>query len=351
MSALSSQFIKGLTNPRGNLGDFAHASKLFVDADMRLAPKVKFLYYVSFIINTAALPNVSFKFKHQNEINMLVKRADLPKFTIATETLNQYNRKKVVQNKIDYNPVNISFHDDNLGVTRQLWENYFKYYYADPTAATDATSKYRRNAMKNSSTIMTPYGLDNNSTIPFFDKIVIYQMGKGAWNSYTLVNPLITAWNHDQMDYSANAPVENNMTVAYEAVSYASGQVSQNNPPGFASEHYDTMPSPLSVAGGGTRTLFGAGGVLAGASGVFGDLSSGKAFESPLNFISTAISAVNTYQNAKSLTKSGVTSELTGIAVKGMGAIASSGVSGVKNTAFPVQDTSSTTTVAKPRTL
>lgn len=349
MSALSSQLVSGMLNPRGNLGDFAHASKLFVDADMRLAPKVKFLYYVSFVINTAALPNVSFKFKHQNEINMLVKRVDLPKFNVSTETLNQYNRKKVVQNKIEYYPVNISFHDDNFGVSRQLWENYFKYYYADPTAAKDATTKYKRNASKDNSTILTPYGLDNNSTIPFFSEIVIYQMGKGAWNSYSLVNPLITNWNHDQLDYSANAPVENNMTVAYEAVSYNSGVVSQNNPPGFGSEHYDTMPSPLSVAGGGTRSLFGAGGVLSGAGSVLGDIASGKAFDSPLNFVSTAIKAVNTYQNAKNLTKSGITSELTGIAVKSMGSIAASGVSGIKNTAFPVQDTSTGVTLASLR--
>ena len=94
-----SQLVAGATNPKGNLGDFAHASRLFVDADMRLAPKVKFLYHVSFFINMAALKDVGFKMKHQNEINMLVKRADLPKFTITTETLNQYNRKKIVQNR------------------------------------------------------------------------------------------------------------------------------------------------------------------------------------------------------------------------------------------------------------
>lgn len=349
-SKVISQLVAGATNPKGNLGDFAHASRLFVDADMRLAPKVKFLYHVSFFINTAALKDTGYKTKHQNEINMLVKRADLPKFSISTETLNQYNRKKVVQTKVDYSPVNIAFHDDNLGVARQLWENYFAYYYADPTAG-KSISNYKRNAMKSGSTILTPYGLDNNSTIPFFEKIVIYQMSKAKWASYTLVNPLITSWNHDTMDYSQNAPVEHSMSVAYESVSYDTGEVKQGDPPGFGVEHYDTMPSPISIGGGGSRSLFGAGGVLAGASSVFGDISSGKAFESPLSAIGTAIKAINTYQNAKSLTKSGITQELTGIATKGLNAIAATGVSGVKNTVFPVAETSSTTTTATPRTL
>lgn len=347
MSKSSDMLIAGALNPKGNLGDFAHASRLFVDADMRLAPKVKFLYYVAFGINTAALANIGFKYQHENEINMLVKSADLPKFSIATDTLNQYNRKKVIQTKLEYSPVNIKFHDDNFGVTRQLWENYFQYYYADPVSASMAGA-YDRTAMKNGGFIRTTYGLDNNSTIPFFNKITIYQMTKGDWASYTLVNPLITAWNHDTMDYAQNAPVENSMTVAYEAVYYKTGKVQQGDPPGFGVEHYDTTPSPLSIAGGGTRTLFGSGGVLAGASSVFGDLATGKAFDSPLSFVSTAIKAVNTYQNAKSLTKAGLKAEFTNNAVKSLNAVAASGVSGIKNTVFPVRDTGTAPTVAKP---
>ena len=36
--------LKGTLNPKGNLADFAHASRLYVDDSFRLAPKQKFLY-------------------------------------------------------------------------------------------------------------------------------------------------------------------------------------------------------------------------------------------------------------------------------------------------------------------
>lgn len=351
-SSTTRQFVAGLTNPKGNLGDFQHASRLFVDADLRLAPKVKFLFHVVFSINTAALKNLDFKYRHQNEINMLVKKVDLPSYQINTATLNQYNRKRVVQTKIDYQPINITFHDDNLGVTRQLWENYYSYYYADPTTA-KATGTYKQTAMLSGINIRNPYGFDNNSTIRFFDKITIYQMAKKKWNSYTLVNPLITSWKHDTMDYSqSNGIAENQMSVIYEAVTYDSGNVAQNNPPGFGIEHYDTTPSPISLPGGGSRSVFGEGGVLAGIEQVTGDIASGTAFESPINFLATAIKAVNTYQNAASLTSVGVQQEITNIAVRGLGAIANAGVSGVYNTTFPVNDNNlNGTTVASPISL
>ena len=103
------------------LRDPQHASRLFVNGQFRLAPKHKFLFHVAFNINQGALKDINLIQRHRNEINMLVKSADLPNFQMTVETLNQYNRKKNVQSKHDYQPINITFHDDNMGIINQLW--------------------------------------------------------------------------------------------------------------------------------------------------------------------------------------------------------------------------------------
>ena len=353
MSKDFGQFISGLTNPKGVMGDFRHAARLFVDDNFRLAPKQKFLFHCVFSINNNALKSQNLTDRHKNEINMLVKSAELPKFSISTETVNQYNRKKVVQNKIDYQPVSIKFHDDNLGVVRTMWENYYAYYYAD-SISSKFPGSYNRTAMLNSSQIRTPYGLDNNSSYPFFNKITIYQMAKKYWNSYTLVNPLITNWSHDSLDYSGTNPSEQGMTVAYEAVYYETGRVSQNNPPGFGFEHYDTIPSPLTLAGGGTRSLFGQAGVLAGADAVFGNVVTmlTNPQEATLgNILNTAIIATNTYNNAGKLTNTGVKSEILGLTSGALNKVSNQGVSGITGTSFPVANTSGGITPAISRNL
>lgn len=349
------QFITDISNPKGNVADFRHASRLAVDDSFRLAPKSKFNYHVSFGINTVALKSLNFDFRHRNEINMLVKKCDLPKFTIATEVLNQYNRKKIVQNKVDYTPINISFHDDRLGVTRQLWENYFAYYYADSTVAKRAGS-YNRTAMTGSSFIKSPYGFDNNSSIPFFDKITIYQMANKQYASYTLVNPVITAWNHDTLDYGSSIPAEQSMTVAYEAVSYDTGYVSQGNPPGFAQDHYDTLPSPIRLAGGRRADLFGQGGVLAGAESVFGAVSSMLADPSSVtinDILRTGSQAISTYNNARNLNMANVRNELStagyNAAVTGARSIINQPISGLTNFSFPMGNGGTAPTIATSR--
>ena len=347
----NSWFINALTSPKGQLADFQHAARLFTDDDFRLAPKLKFQYHVSFSINPTAIKSLNFTYRHNTEINMLVKTADMPKFTIGTETLNQYNRKKVVQTKIDYMPVNITFHEDNFNVVKSLWEMYFSYYYADHEAS-KIKSNYIRSAMLPSTLIRTPYGLDNNSSIPFFNNITIYQFARRRWSSATLVNPVITAWSGDTMNYAESTPVTNSMTVAYEAVNYNSGQVRKNDPPGFGVDHYDQTPSPISLAGGGTATVFGPAGVLAGAEYVFGSIASGDAYKSPMDFLRTAIVAVNTYQNSKSLTKTGVKNELVQVATKGFVNLGRAGPASLNNTAFPINDSGNNIgIVAKPRTV
>jgi len=350
-SKSNSWFINNLTSPKGQVADFQHAARLFVDDDLRLAPKLKFQFHVSFSINTSALKSLNFNYRHQEEFNMLVKTVELPKFSVQTDTLNQYNRRKVTQVKLDYQPVTITFHEDNNNIVRTLWDSYYSYYYADNDAS-KIKANYIRSSMLGPTFIRTPYGFDNGSTVPFFNNITIYLMARHRYNSVQLINPIITAFNHDTVNYTASEPIQNSMTLAYEAVNYDEGMVSKGNPPGFASSHYDHVPSPLSLAGGGTATVFGPGGVLAGVSTVFGDLASGKTFSNPANFLTTAIQTINTYQNAKSLTKAGVKNELENIAVKGItaGARELSTPSSPYNRQFPVNDTGNQTetTQAKP---
>lgn len=329
-----------------NLRDYQHGQRLFRDGDLRLAPKVKFLYHVVFNINSTALKGLDFKYKHQNEINMLVKAAELPKIALQTETLNQYNRKKVVNIKVDYQPVTIRFHDDNFGVVGQLWYNYFHYYYGD-TSAADTAGAYNRTAMREKAMVKGQFGLDNGSSIPFFTSIDIYQLAKKAWYKYKLINPVVTQWNHDSLDSSSSQPSEQTMTLAYESIGYETGIVRNGNPPGFSQEHYDLTPSPYSshpnfrraattpTALGGGSSIFGQGGILSSIGGILDAVGNG-ALNTPAGFLATAAAAVNTYQNVKSLSKDQAIGQLKGVAATAINRTVTQGISGQQNYAFPV---------------
>lgn len=335
MANYFSAFLSGVTGEGNQFKDFQHATRLYVDDLYALAPKQGFLYYVVFEIEESVLPTDSqWTNNRKREIGLLVKGCDLPKFSVDTQVLNQYNRKTYVQSKINYTPINITFHDDHANVTNALWQNYYTYYFADAASSSrQFTQKsfatppgYRDNKYEpntnNAVFQHTDYGLNNDQDKPFFRAITMYQLNRKKFASYTLINPMITEWSHDRLEQSTNSKLlENKMTVGYETVVYGTGSVKKDSPSGFATFHYDTTPSPLSVLGGGSASLSGPGGVIDGISEIFGDLSTdGKM--SGADIFQTAIKGANTIRNAKNLNGAAVAAEgiglLTGV-IKGFG--------------------------------
>ena len=332
--------VNGALSPKGNMADYTHAARLYVDNEFRLAPKQKFLYHVTLNLNENVVNKILPQWvqKHSNEVNMLVKSVDLPSYKISVETKNKYNRKKNLQTRIDYDPVNITFHDDNASIVTQLWTAYYNYYYADGTygsrdgagAPNQTDRAYDRfNAYKGSDANKNRFGFDNDAYEPFFTSIQISQLARHQYLTMTLVNPLIESWQHDSLDNSSSAePVQNQMTVAYETVFYADGAVKEGSTPkGFGVEHYDNTPSPISAGSAGS--LFGSAGVLAGGASILGDIAGGKAD------LGTLLTAARTVKNAKKLTKEGVRNEAFQVAGKTIRTATGTNVSGLANTSFP----------------
>ena len=244
--SLKDAFLSNLESET-HLRDARHANQIYTQNNFAFAPKQKYMYHVRFEpneeIGNSATSNV---FRFQKELGVLVKSADLPSFRASVENKQQYNRKKNVQTRVDYQDCNISFHDDNTGVTRALLEEYYRYYFVDANKTTNGVDGAYGARDKYFARVPS-YGLDNGKRNPFFKYITIYQLSRRNWVAYTLVNPLLTAWNHGGVDSSAGDFNENTITVAYEAVQYTSGDVAGNTPAGFADQSvgYDVTPSPL----------------------------------------------------------------------------------------------------------
>ena len=120
-------FLKGFIGDNG-LRDYTHASKTFRSAGYDLAPRTKFLFYVYFNLNTniPAVANLISGGK-SSVIGLMVKTAQLPSYQIDVDTMNQYNRKRLIQKKINYNPCQIVFNDDHSDLIRNMWYQYYQY--------------------------------------------------------------------------------------------------------------------------------------------------------------------------------------------------------------------------------
>jgi len=306
------------------LKDYRHASKTFRTNGYENSPRFKYLFHVYFNLNTTAIPQLGkiFDAGEQSTIGLLVKNIELPKFKIDVQTLNQYNRKRLTQTKVEYQPIRAVFHDDGGDLIRQLWYNYFSYYYKDPSQAYGNQQSTNGTMGANS---LTPNGFDyNNRDIyeaerpvndwgyigesyqdgttaaggkpSFFRDIQIYGFNQHRFVNYTLINPVISDWNHDTYDYAeGDGIMENTVTINYETVKYYTGGIGgvrpDTNVQGFGDPaNYDQEKSVLSRPGG-TRSVLGQGGLLDAGIGIYQDLSSGG----PMGVIGAVQKAGSTY--------------------------------------------------------
>ena len=308
-------FLTGFQDNLPGMKDFRHASRLYIDNNFKLAPKNKFLFHVVFNTDETLFYN-GFNSAERRQLNMLVKSADLPRYGMNLEEKVQYNKKMYAATRINYEPVNIVFHDDQADTVNAFWKKYYEYYIADSVGLaqnivnTTKDDTYDPIGSKN----YTKFGMDTpvKRKKPYLRSIELFVLHKQRFTSMTLVNPVIGSFAHDNMDQADGAGImSNTMSIYYETVIYMSGAVSSFNVPGFATINYDKEPSPLGVLGRGTNSIFGPGGIVDGIGSAISNWKEG-------NFLGAILGASNTYNNAKKMKKKDVKAELKGIAKKGI---------------------------------
>ena len=255
---------------------------------------------------------------------MLVKSVSLPNFKFDVKKVNNYNRKAINVTRINYDPVNIEFHDDMASTMRGFWYAYYQYYNQDPRynhGKKATTAEEFSNYKLDQSNVYTPidkdlqWGLDTkadtgndfNRPEPFFKAINIYHFSRnhdnqGAhYQEYVLVNPVISSFQHDTLSYSEGQAAKCSMTIEHETVLYNSGIVGKDQLASWAavqSQYWDGKKSPLHS--NPTASIFGTGGLLETGGSVLQGLTSGN----PLQMIGAVITgarAVNTVKQAGGL--------------------------------------------------
>lgn len=209
----------------------------------------------------------------------LVKSVEMPSMKIDTTVMNQYNRKRLSQSRIDFEPIKMVFHDVADGKTLKFWDMYYRYYFDDGNEPGRNQNKQNQSNNKkysferfvknitpsiNKDILSLPSSVKNlfsggpnrSSQLPtntlgvkasmqnivsealnnhhfgfnlpqvqnvrnLIQSIDIYQVHGGRFNQVTLVNPRISAFAHDKLDYAGNdRTLELTFTFEYEYAYY-----------------------------------------------------------------------------------------------------------------------------------
>ena len=196
-------------------------------------PRKKSLFFVNF--QRANETTVAGGSGWQNNLGFVVKSLDRPAVQPTTEEVNQYNKKRQITTGFKLQPMRMSFYDTADNMAMQMWNEYSRWYFGDfaqpsssfsydTTAASfldNANTGYGyspRSSTSSTGVDQTP--LDLNSQF-FFSAISVYQVWGQEYTRFDLINPRITDFAPDDLDYSVTEPSAITISLAYEAILYA----------------------------------------------------------------------------------------------------------------------------------
>ena len=238
-----------LNSPNNALGfalrDYHHAAKTFTtEPGYTKTPYTGFSFHVNISFNSILgfLGRIETK-----NISVLIKAADLPETQFETEVLNQYNRKRIINKRVNYQPIKIELHDDIANNVRNMWIAYNQHYNADSKYT--FSSSWSIDDVYQNYSLNRRYGLDNGNSLPFINKIEIFSLGNNEYSKMLLVNPVINSAAFDDHDYSESAKTMSlRLTIDYENVIYSTGTTNQisnfgENNPTLYDQNYSSLNS------------------------------------------------------------------------------------------------------------
>lgn len=189
-------------------------------------PRPKFLFLVRFVRGTT--PNTPPVW--ETGLQFAVKRLDRPRISADMQTLNQYNKKRLIQTNIKFGAVKIEFHDTQDQMVMQMWQEYASFYFGDFRKTSGNDWEYDQTNTEFKNTGGTGFGLTlpneqvtettKDSPKNFFSKIECYQFSGGTYTQFDLINPKISSFDPDEMDYGSEHGHGITMTLEYETIIY-----------------------------------------------------------------------------------------------------------------------------------
>ena len=189
-----------------------------------IIPRTKFTYVIEFGPTPSAfeapLTNI-FSYVNDGTIYAPVQSIDRPKPNFAVETIRSYNKHIKVPTKMEPGLFSLSMHDDNASLAMGLYKEYENFYHHFTGIDRGVTAAYSPvDAVANHQSYTDLIGpgarqgqdlrpsngmkLRPNADRHFFNYITIYDLGSDpdSINSYVYINPVVTGFDHDSLDYA-----------------------------------------------------------------------------------------------------------------------------------------------------
>jgi hypothetical protein len=190
-------------------------------------PLFPFMFYVRFVPNSDTGEKA-----WEQGVSKAIKSVGSFSADIQTERMNQYNKSRIVQKRLEWSDISMNFHDTSDGCVRNMWYDYYSHYYGDPffpesewgydILTRDMLKTPYPGSIKQDFGYNPPKNLNDKgspdilNSAYFFKRIEIYKFFGQVYSQYDLINPRIVKYNTSELNYAGEESANIEMTFSFE---------------------------------------------------------------------------------------------------------------------------------------
>lgn len=183
-----------------------------------LIPRSKFQFSVKINhIDPAANTAGSSSLKTIDTDFLRISSIDMPSHRMNTNTLNQYNRKRIVQTGVEYVPITMVAYDTRDAYVEKFLTQYANYYYKNVMNSISPDPYRLDTTFDKFITDFSQTGYKLQPEKNYIKRLTIERKNSSIdSNIITIFNPIISVIEADTLDYSDSSPIQYRITFEYE---------------------------------------------------------------------------------------------------------------------------------------
>jgi hypothetical protein len=211
------------------------AAKLYTSgSDFQSAPRQQHQFVIVFnlypdVIDSFLRPQQLFLKNFRDNLHFICHTVDAPNFSVVQDIVNQYNRKRVINRKVEFDPMTLRMYDthDGLGIKfiKLLYEfefNSARLYKKKGSGTIDVNEDH--NYVQSIYQTADQFQKTHNFGLREFESdkhrllksIDFYQLAGKVYTKTRVVHPRLSRVDMDNFDYSSSQPVNLAMAFTYE---------------------------------------------------------------------------------------------------------------------------------------
>jgi len=174
------------------------------------------------VVDNFLSERVKYLIAYRDRLHFLCNQVESPKLETDQDVFNQYNRKRVINRKVTFSPVNVRMYDTHDGMALKFAKTLYEFEFQNARLYKESNEdvNYEQSVLIDDGQFRQTHEYGMRSHDPQRHRLIksidLYQIAGGRYSKTRMVHPRLQRFDMDTFDFSSSQLVNVSLSFNYE---------------------------------------------------------------------------------------------------------------------------------------